>query len=114
MAMTSTERARKRRHLMTASERTAANTYYAVKRRHDLVRVLSPELRCSICGEVHRIAQLDIDHQDGRLWRVEKVSPSARAARYWREHEAGVRLRVLCHSCGGRDGGRRRYDVARD
>lgn len=114
MAMTSTERGRKRRSLMTPQQRTAVNTHYAVKRRHDLVRLLSSDLRCAVCGEVHPIERLDIDHMDGRLWLVEKVSPSVRAARYWREHKAGVRLRVLCHSCGGQDGGRRRYDVARD
>lgn len=99
---------------MTPAQRTAENVHYAVKRRHDLVRLLSPELRCALCGEVHRIDELDIDHVNGRLWLVEKLSSSARAARYWKEYREGVKLRVVCHTCGGRDGGHRRYDTARD
>lgn len=27
-----------------------------------------------------------------------------RIARYWREYNAGVRLRALCRSCNGKDG----------
>lgn len=98
---------------MTASQRTAEKTFYATKRREELVRLLAPDLRCAICGRVRAVAQLDIDHIDGRDWRVEDVSPSMRVARYWREHAAGVRMRVLCHTCGGRDGGGRRYAAPR-
>lgn len=99
---------------MTAAERTAYHTRYACRRRELLVRQLSPELRCAQCGEVHTIDNLDIDHMDGRLWRIDTVSASQRVARYWREFKAGVRMRVLCHPCSGRDGGRRRYDVPRE
>lgn len=99
---------------MTPAERTEYNVRYAVKRRHDLIRTLSPELRCAICHEVHPLEQLDLDHVDGRTWKVESMSSSTRAARYWREFRAGVRLRVLCHVCGAVEGGGRRYDVDRD
>lgn len=99
--------------MMTAAQRTAEGTYYAVKRRIDLVRVLSPEGICAECGDRLEPSQLEIDHVGGRLWLVEEVSPSVRAARYWREHREGVELRVLCKPCSGTDGGARRYEGQR-
>ncbi len=111
--MTSTERSQKRRALMTASERTAERSYYAVKRRADLVRLLAPDLRCAHCGVEHDVRELVIDHREGRLWLVDEVSPSVRAARYHREYRAGIPMRALCLSCSGRIDGGRRYHGAR-
>lgn len=109
----STLRSRKRRALMTSSERTAETSFYATKRRRELVRILAPDQRCGECGDVCYVDALEIDHVNGRLWLVEDVSPSVRVARYWKEHRAGVPLRVLCKPCSGRDGGSRRYHGAR-
>lgn len=95
---------------MTPAERTAENVFYAVRSRHRLVRVLAPDLRCARCGKRCKVEDLDIDHVDGRTWRVEELSSSARVARYWAEHRAGVRLRALCEGCSARDGGVR-YEV---
>lgn len=92
---------------MTPAQRTAERTFYASRRRADLVRVLSPECRCAKCGQVFDVEDLLIDHINGRTWIVESCSLSVRVARYWREHEAGVPMRALCRRCSGQDGGLR-------
>jgi hypothetical protein len=112
--MTSTERGRRFRAQMTPNERTRYSQHYAVKRRRDLVLAIAPDCKCAICGEVFKPEELEIDHVNGRTWRVEDVSPSVRAARYWKEHKAGVPMRVLCKSDSGKDGGGRRYHGARE
>ena len=104
---------KKRRADMTPNERTRDRLDAAKRRRNDLVRVLSPECKCDSCGEVFEPDELEIDHIDGRDWHPRKLSPQMRAARYWREHKAGVRLRVLCKSCNSSDGATRRYGYER-
>jgi hypothetical protein len=54
--------------------------------------------KCVECGSTD---DLEIDHMDGRDWEPRALSSTMRAARYWREYEEGVRLRVLCSSCNG-------------
>jgi hypothetical protein len=44
---------------------------------------------------------LEIDHVDGASWNKRACNAWIRAARYWREHKEGVRLRPLCRSCNG-------------
>lgn len=109
----STIRSRKRRALMTANERTRERTKYAVRRRVDLVDEIAPDHRCAECGEQFPAEQLTIDHVDGRDWCIDEYSPSMRAARYWREFEAGVALRALCNPCNGTAGGSMRYGYDR-
>lgn len=113
MVMTSTERSRKRRRLMTRAQRTAEHTYFASKRRVDLVRILNPAGRCGACGRrvPHRL--LVVDHINGRYWFVEDVSASVRVARYWREHLSGIPLRAVCARCSAVMGGGIRYHGAR-
>lgn len=99
---------------MTSNERTTERSYYARKRRIDLVRELAPEGKCDECGCVFDHEHLTVDHRDGRPdWIVSEVSPSVRSARYWAEYKAGVPLRALCGQCNSVDGGSRRYFGAR-
>lgn len=55
---------------------------------------------CGACRRVFPLGQLEIGHVDGALWNTRTCSAWVRAARFWQEHEAGVRLRVLCQGCG--------------
>ena len=111
--MTSTERSRARRARMTSNERTAYQAKYTVKWREDLIRLLAPDCRCAICGEVFDPPDLEIDHVDGITWDHDLLSSHRRVARYWREYESGVKLRALCRSDSRSDGirwrGHRRY-----
>jgi len=95
--------------LSTPNERTRARLERAKRRRTDLARLLSPEGICDSCTQVFPHEELAIDHVDGRDWEPHKLSPQMRAARYWREYKAGVRLRAICNSCNGQEGGNRRY-----
>ncbi len=108
-ALTSTERSRKRRSAMTAADRTAYHTKYSVRRREQLIRDLAPDLTCGRCGLGCSVDQLLVDHVHGRLWLVERMSASVRAARYHRERNAGVAMRALCARCSGHTGGGIRY-----
>lgn len=90
-----------------SNERTRARLDRAIRRRNELVLALSPGLTCAECGGTFKVGELHIDHQDGRTWHYQSLSPQMRAARMWREHAAGVRLRALCRSCSGRDGRQR-------
>ena len=98
---------------MTPNERTAERTFYAVRRREDLVRKLSPDLTCGICGGVFHLDQLHVDHVDGVRYDRALLSPHQRAAAYWKDYRAGEKMRALCWPCSGRDGnkfrGRPRY-----
>jgi hypothetical protein len=88
-----------------ARERTRKRLGYAIRRREALVEVLAPDLRCAECGtRCFHASQLYIDHVDGRTWEASSLSPQMRAARMWREYNAGIPLRALCTSCSGRDG----------
>jgi hypothetical protein len=94
---------------MTPQERTADRLRRAVNRRVALVRVLAEPGPnggglCANCKTEHGHGNLEIDHVDGILWDRYKMSPQMRAAKYWREHRAGVRLRALCSPCNGVDG----------
>src|SRR6188508_922234 len=95
---------------MTAAERTAEHGFYAKRRRVALIRELSPDCRCALCGGRRRPELLLVDHVQGRTWRVEDISQSARVARYWREFRAGVPMRALCRRCSSRLDGGRRYE----
>lgn len=92
---------------MTPNERTAYQARSAKRRRVSLVRLLSPDGCCARCRRKHPHERLVIDHPNGRLWIASRLSMSCRAARYWREYKAGVKLRALCRSCSVLDGGRR-------
>lgn len=98
---------------MVASVVTRARIDRAIRRRVALVHVLSPEGVCDICKQTFAHEDLEIDHIDGIAFDSRKMSPQMRAARYWREHRNGVRLRTLCRSCNGRDGGYRRWNKQR-
>ena len=90
--MTSTERSRARRAKMTPNERTAYQAKYTVKRREDLIRLLAPDCRCAICGEVFDPSDLEIDHVDGITWDhdLSVIAPPCRSvlARVRVRHEA--------------------------
>lgn len=66
-----------------------------------LVAVLSPNGRCAQC---FRPGAMEVDHIDGRDWSPRAASKAQRVARYWDEHDSGVKLRALCRSCNARDG----------
>lgn len=58
--------------------------------------------KCALCGKRDDLLaglRLCIDHVEGRDWDVRAISSHARWARYWREFQAGVPLRLLCPSC---------------
>lgn len=108
---TAAERAKRRRAKMTPQQRTQERTFYAKKRRDDLIRLLSPTLTCAAgCGfTTNDPAELIVDHVDGKAWRAARISAHARAARYWREYKAGVPMRALCAGCSNKDGALRRH-----
>ncbi len=101
-------RARRRRARLTKAERKAdyaAKAARIVRRRGELVRLLSPELKCAGCGnQAKGPAELIVDHVDGKSWTASKLSSSQRIARYWREYKAGIPMRALCSTCSDRDG----------
>jgi hypothetical protein len=73
-------------------------------------RVELPEGRvpaCALCGARSR---LSVDHRDGRGWSAAALAWKARLENYLAEFRAGVRLRLLCLKCNGKDGHRRRMD----
>lgn len=104
---TNAERSKARRQRLTREQRKAERLFYSKRRRVDLIKVLSPDGRCARCGEVFDHAELEVDHVCGRSWVARAVSMAMRAARYWREHRDGVKLRALCRGCSALDGGRR-------
>jgi hypothetical protein len=104
-ALGNVPRARDRR----SNERTRRRLNHAINRRNALVFELAPDLRCAECGDAFAVGDLHVDHVDGRTWSARSLSPQMRAARMWREHEAGVPLRALCRSCSAADGSRRRW-----
>ena len=105
-----TLRSRQRRARMTPNERTKERAKYAQKRRVDLVKLLSPEGKCSGCGETFEHPSLTIQHagESGCSFRHAELNQHRRAAAYWREHEAGVALEAMCGSCNSSDGYRLR------
>lgn len=50
------------------------------------------------------LERLEVDHVDGREWRLDGVKFYQRIERYLDEYKRGVRLRVLCRSCNAIDG----------
>ena len=110
----STVRNRRRRAKMTPNERTRIRAQNAAKRRVELLRQIAkpgPHADtglCARCGTVHHLSNLEVDHIDGRKWKLSDVAASTRYSRYWREYKAGVRLRALCRGCNAQDGGGRR------
>jgi hypothetical protein len=102
---------------MTPAARTAERTFYAKRRRAQLVHLLAPDLRCAEpeCGkQVEDACELQIDHVDGKAWQARKKTSHNRVARYWREYLAGVPMRVLCSSCNARDGAYKRHGIGFD
>jgi hypothetical protein len=106
----STLRSRKRRAQMTPNERTRYQAKYAQKRRIDLVRLLSPEGKCSGCGETFDHESLTIQHagEAGCSFKHDELNQCRRSAAYWREYEAGAQLEAMCGSCNSSDGYRLR------
>jgi hypothetical protein len=70
-------------------------TEYAKKLKAELVKSMGGI--CALCGE-NNPEKLEFDHKDGRDYEANKLSYSARLARYKREFEAGL-LRLLCSDC---------------
>lgn len=66
---------------------------------------------CVLC-EVGPEGDLSIDHINGRDWPIRSLRYDARVGRYWREHLAGVALRVLCRSCNSIEAARVRREAA--
>jgi hypothetical protein len=86
----------------------------ALQLRISLLELLAPEGRCACCGKVFAIEQLTVGHVDGCTYDRYALAAWSRAARYWAEYDAGVRLQAECGSCNSRDGatrwqGRPRY-----
>jgi hypothetical protein len=101
-------RSKLRRARMTPNERTKERAKYAQKRRVDLVKLLSPEGKCSGCGETFEHPSLTIQHagESGASFVHNRSSQHGRAAAYWREYKAGVPLEAMCGSCNSSDGQR--------
>lgn len=57
--------------------------------------------QCSRCHRYFSHDRLEIDHVDGATWNKRRCNAWVRVARYWREFQAGVKLRALCRSCNG-------------
>ena len=106
---------RQRRARMTPNERTKERAKYAQKRRVDLVKLLSPEGKCSGCGETFEHPSLTIQHagESGASFVHNRSSQHGRAAAYWREYKAGVPLEAMCGSCNSSDGYRLRGKYGR-
>lgn len=67
---------------------------WAIRKRQELVQLLGGV--CANCGSTE---DLEIDHINGRDYKLEETSSDQRVTRYWREYNAGVPLRVLCADC---------------
>lgn len=77
-------------------------TYDSVRRRREeLLKILAPDGRCALCRRRPRATPLEIDHVDGRTWEKlpSQLNRHSRIAHYWRDYNAGVRLRALCKGC---------------
>lgn len=96
-----------------ANERTRARIASAVRRREALIEQLAPDGECAECGNHFASSELVVDHVNGITWDRSKMSPQMRAAKYWREHTAGVPLRALCNPCSSRDGAYRKHTQKR-
>jgi hypothetical protein len=79
----------------------------ALQLRISLLEVLAPASSCGRCGARHDLEDLEVDHVDGCTYDKRELAAWTRAARYWQEHDRGVRLRALCRSCNASDGTRR-------
>lgn len=79
---------------------------HALSEHRALVAVLGGVCAANGCSAVEK---LEVDHVDGRLWRVEAVCFETRVRMYWAEFRAGVRLQALCQKHNGKDGGPKRY-----
>ena len=71
---------------------------WAKKRHAQLIQTLGG--KCVICGYFE---DLEIDHIDGRDYKLTNMDPSARISKYYKELKNGVRLRVLCSDCNKRN-----------
>lgn len=100
---------------MTSAQRKAENrrrAASAARLRTALILALAPDLRCAKCGDqVADPSLLQVDHMNGKAWSARKLSPTARVARYRREHAIGIPLRALCGGCNSRDGWYRRFGL---
>jgi hypothetical protein len=68
-----------------------------------VLEALAPDRRCAHCRTRKRdLADLEVDHVDGRDYTLSSLSSLARARRYAAELASGVRLRALCRSCNAR------------
>lgn len=77
-----------------------ADVARAHEQRIALIRVLAPDRQCALCGKRKRsFDSLEVDHVDGRDYRLSTLSRWSRAKRYWDEYKAGVRLRAACRRC---------------
>lgn len=85
-----------------AKNSTERSARWAARKREELLKILSPDGKCSKCGRKPRKHPLEIDHVDGREgWEPRKLNRWSRIARYWKEFHAGIKLRALCKPCNG-------------
>ena len=87
---------------------------HGLQLRIQLLAILAPEGRCAVCGGMHALEDLEIDHPEGRTWYGRALNFLDRIRRQWREYERGVALRALCRRCNASEGtlqlrGRPRY-----
>lgn len=99
---------------MTAAVIHNPRAEQALQMRIQLIAVLAPDGRCALCGAVHELEELEVDHVDGCTYNKRRLAAWSRAELYWREFDAGVPLRAACKPCNSSDGtrrfrGRRRY-----
>lgn len=92
------------RHAYNVARRQRA---FELARQRLRLLIASMGGRCAICEE-DDYTLLAVDHVDGITWPHCKLRYDARVGRYVTEYKSGVRLRVLCIVCNGRDG-RLRY-----
>lgn len=81
--------------VMRGGKPLARQTLYARRIKAELIERLGG--KCELCPCADPDA-LEFDHIDGRDWTVNRLSYSARLAKYQREAEDGL-LRLLCGPC---------------
>jgi 5-methylcytosine-specific restriction endonuclease McrA len=88
---------------VTRKDRRYPQTLRANRKRLELLAILAPEGKCAECDSTEKLA---VDHVKQKDWDANKLSSTARVARYWREFKAGVPMQALCETCNGKKNGR--------
>ena len=80
--------------------KTNRHADWAQRKRQELIQQLGGA--CVKCGKTNK---LEIDHKNGRDYKLEKLSQAGRVRRYLKEALEGL-LQVLCPPCNKAKGGR--------